>query len=112
MPTTLLWSQLVTTGTGTGWFSVALSQTVPTTCWLGLHNPSTNTGSVTYSAAFPVTGPITHTPTSGNSNRHAIVATGQGATPSADVSAYTLGSPGATVFGMNGNVPGLYVRVS
>jgi hypothetical protein len=112
MPTTLVWSQLITTGTGTAWFSAALAQTVPATCWLGVHNPSTNSGSVTYSGAFPITGPITSTPSGGNSNRHCIVATGQGATPTADVSAYTLGNPAATVFGMNGTVPGLYVRVS
>lgn len=49
LPTTLAWSQTITTGTGTGGqYAANLSKVMPTgPCWISVLNPSGNSGTVT-----------------------------------------------------------------
>ena len=97
LPTTQAWAQTIIVGTSTNFVATAgLSLTLPAGAWLGVHNPSTNSGSLTVTAAQPVIGGLFV----GGLTRFGLAASSQGATPSADVSAYTYStSGGATTFG-------------
>ena len=96
LPTTRAWVQALTVGTSTNFVSVgSLSQAIPLGAWIGVQNPSSNAGTVTVSAAQPVSGGVFV----GGLHRYSLLASSQGATTSSDVSAYTYStSAAATVF--------------
>ena len=110
-PSTLAWSQSVTVGTSSSSFlGAVLTQTIPTQGWMGIFNPSTNAGSVTFTSVVPVSGPFTLTPSSGNSGRHCITIGSQGSSIPSDVSSYPF--TGASSWSMVSSIPGLYGRAS
>jgi hypothetical protein len=111
LPSTLNWAQFVTVGTGTGGtFVTGTALTVPPGSFLGILNPSTNSGTVTLQAAQPTVGPMVLMTLT---NRFALIALSQGATAPADVSAYTLSSGGgATTFAPSQTCPWVLGRVS
>lgn len=87
-PGASLWSETVTTGTSTGLFFTSVTQTRPTTGYIGFLNPSGNDGAVTVRMAQPV-GDTSFLLGSTVGQRHALVVTGQASWP-ADMSAYAL----------------------
>jgi len=72
-----------------------------------VQNPSSNAGTVTVSAAQPVSGGVFV----GGFHRYSLIASSQGATTSSDVSAYTYStSSAATVFGSQQTAPQMIGR--
>jgi hypothetical protein len=110
LPTTLAWSQAVTVGTTTNFVAqTGLSLTVPAGAWIGIQNPSTNAGTVTFTGAQPTIGGLFL----GGLSRFCLAASSQGATAALDVSAYTYStSGGATTFGTQQTAPQIIGRLT
>jgi hypothetical protein len=113
LPTTLNWSQFITIGAGTNsvYSATGLALTVAAGSFIGIHNPSTNAGSVTLGGLTPTTGPIM---VPNLTNRSGLTVSSQGATPPADISAYTWSSAvsGSTGGATVQTVPFVWGRVS
>jgi hypothetical protein len=110
LPTTLSWSQAITAGTSTNFVSAtSLSLSVTAGMWLGVLNPSTNSGTITLASVNPVSGGVFLA----GLNRYGLLAASQGTTANTDVSAYTYSSSGAaTVFGAQQTIPQIIARLT
>lgn len=59
LPTTLLWSQAIAAGTSTGALTASsISLRLPSEYFIGVFNPSTNSGTATFTAATPSRGMV------------------------------------------------------
>lgn len=110
LPTTLSWSQAITAGTSTNFVSAtSLSLSVTAGMWLGVLNPSTNSGTITLASVNPISGGVFLA----GLNRYGLLAASQGTTANTDVSAYTYSSSGgATVFGAQQTIPQIIARLT
>ena len=106
----LLVSKSTVVGTGTGYFDIAGGgSTYPTVpFWVGIHNPSSNAGSVTILHTNAINA---RTGRKGLMGRAAFYAVSQGTTPPSSVSTYTYGTTAAsTVFEPTEYAPIIFSR--
>jgi hypothetical protein len=109
LPTTQVFAQAIVAASTNFVAGTGLSLTVPAGAWIGVHNPSTNAGSITVTAAQPTIGGLLL----GGLTRFGLTATSQGTTPSADVSAYTYStSASSSVFSTQQTVPQILGRLT
>jgi hypothetical protein len=98
LPSNLWDSETITVGTATGIIeNIGTTFLIPAGGWVGVQNPSTNSGTVTLLAATGLVSPFIYS--AGTGARGGLIASGQGLTPAASVLSYTYSNAaGATVF--------------